>query len=128
MSERRLGLRLSGTDAAFLAGCGLFGFGLRPWLLEFSWLALVAAGHFFLFCNVFRVRRSLELWWSAGFLLNFLVALYGGCFAWSRVLLLQTPVTLLVLALELRSARYHGVFARRINRAHADDWLAGRID
>ncbi|MFT4541047.1 MAG: hypothetical protein ACI841_003687 [Planctomycetota bacterium] len=128
MYKRTVGFRFSKTDAVFLSLCALFAWGMRPWLFEFSWLALVAAGHFFLFCNIFRLRRKFELWWSAYFLVNFLTHVYADAFGWPRVLMVQAPATLLAIGLEMRSARYHGVLAHKINATHLEGWLAGRID
>jgi hypothetical protein len=40
------------------------------------------------------------------------------------VLAVQTPLTALAIAAEMRSPEYHGVLARRLN-PHLDRWLAG---
>ena len=37
---------------------------------EHALIPALALGHFFLFCNVFRVRRSYELVWAGCFLVN----------------------------------------------------------
>jgi hypothetical protein len=71
--------------------------------------------HFFLFCNVFRVRRSYELTWAVVFVVNLLAWQAGGAFSWRNVLLVQTPVTLALIAMEMRGGRYHGVGWRWIN-------------
>ncbi|WP_156346572.1 hypothetical protein [Verrucomicrobium spinosum] len=58
------GFRFSWTDALVL----ILGAGLTGWLASFAGeLALLAAwviGHFFLFCNVFRIGRKPELVWA----------------------------------------------------------------
>jgi len=68
-------------------------------------LALVAPyvlGHFFLFCNVYRISRTLELVWSAVFIADFTAwwQLAGADVA--PALLSQLPVTVIVLVLGLR--------------------------
>ena len=58
------GMRFSFTDfvvlvVATLGAWQLFRFGHPLW-----WIVVAVVGHFFLFCNVFRVSRTLELWWA----------------------------------------------------------------
>ena len=128
--QRTAGFRFSGIDAiaiAIVLGAAVFGFKSFGSLAMFP---LIVLGHFFLFCNIFRVRRNYELIWALIFVLN--------CSAWfvlysnsltinSRVMWLlvtQTPVTVFLIGLEMRSPNYHGVFARRIN-SRLDEYLAG---
>ncbi len=106
------GLRFSKGDAVTLAAAAVATWLLLPRIGSFAWLFPFALGHFFLFCNVFRVRRSYELIWAAGFLLNFGAWVVSGAFDWLGILAVQTPLTLLLIILEIRSPRYHGVFAR----------------
>ena len=127
MRARRAGLRLWPTDVLFLFVCIAVVLLFGEELLEFRWLPLVAAAHFFLFCNVFRVRRSYELVWAALFCVNFMLHVQDASLDWSSVLLWQAPVTVIAIALEMRSARYHGVFAERINSQHLQDWVEGRL-
>lgn len=75
----------------------------------------MALGHFFLFCNVFLVWQKLELAWAAAFVILIAIHLAAGYTGWLSPLIMQTPVTLLILWLQLRSPWYHGVCARRIN-------------
>jgi hypothetical protein len=107
------GFRFSVVDGLFLALCAGATVLLRERLGPFVWIIAAAAGHFFLFCNVFRVRRSYELLWAAVFLANVAAWTWSGRFSWTAVLAVQLPVTALVVALEIRSPRYHGVFSRR---------------
>lgn len=108
----RPGFRFSVVDGIFLLLCACaIGF-LRERLGTFVWIIAAAAGHFFLFCNVFRVRRSYELAWSAVFLVNVTAWTWANRFSWPAVLAVQLPVTALVIALEIRSPRYHGIFCR----------------
>lgn len=109
------GFRFSVVDGLFLALCAAGILLLRESMGTFVWIIAAAAGHFFLFCNVFRVRRSYELAWSAVFLANVLGWAWAGRFTWTAVLAVQIPVTVLVIALEIRSPRYHGIFCA--NRA-----------
>lgn len=65
--------------------------------------------HFFLFCNVFRVRRSLELIWAAAFVINVTCWSAFGNLNWLAILLVQSPITLLGIGLEMSSSTYHGI-------------------
>lgn len=84
--------------------------------LPFAWMLACVVGHFFLFCNVFRVRRSYELMWAVVFLAN---ATYWMVLRlsldWLPPLLTQLPVTLIVIVAEVCSPQYHGIFAEKWN-------------
>ncbi len=75
----------------------------------------VTLAHFFLFCNVFRLRRSYELIWTGAYLVNLGYWILFRELAWAEVLALQTPLTLILIVAEARSSRYHGVFWRKLN-------------
>ena len=51
-------------DGCAIALCAGGVWGLWDLLAEFVWILPCALGHFFLFCNVFRVRRNYELAWT----------------------------------------------------------------
>jgi len=96
----------------------------------FVLLPLVLWGHFFLFCNVFRVSRGWELVWGYGF-----AAVYGysGLLfvgkqylvldkqyfvdiwsLWYYCLLIISPLTLAVILITIFKKDYHGVVYRLI--------------
>lgn len=94
--------------------------------LPFGWILICVVGHFFLFCNVFRVRRSYELGWAAVFLVNVACwMMLRLSLDWLPPLLTQLPVTLAVILAEIRSSQYHGIFAEKWN-PRLDEYLAGR--
>jgi hypothetical protein len=82
------------------------------------WWAFVPAfvlAHFFLFCNVVRMARPLELVWAGGF-----VVLAGATVAfetpgWLVTALVSLLVTVVVVVVEMRKPSYHGVGWQRIN-------------
>ena len=82
------------------------------------WMGLTigfAIGHFFLFCNVFRVARPLELTWAALF-----VVMAGSTIAveqpgWAVTLGCSLVATLIVIVVQMRKPSYHGVAWKRIN-------------
>ena len=126
LPARRQGFRISFGDAVILA----VGFAGTLWLrsMDFPlwWIVLMALGHFFLFCNVFLVWRRLELVWAVAFVILVGVHLAFGHTNWLSPVIMQTPVTLTVLWLQIRSPWYHGIFARRIN-PRLDDFLANKL-
>jgi hypothetical protein len=82
------------------------------------WMGLVvgfAVGHFFLFCNVFRVGKPLELAWSAVF-----VVLAGGTIVtgqpgWLATIAVTLAATLFVIVAQMRKPSYHGIAWQRLN-------------
>lgn len=122
---RTAGFRLSIADAIMLAiGAAATVMAVGP-LGPMAGIFPMAVGHFFLFCNVFRLRRRYELVWAAIFVANFAAWSFTE-FSWTRVLATQLPVTALVIALEIRSPRYHGIGASRLN-PRLPEYLDGRI-
>jgi hypothetical protein len=81
-------------------------------------------GHFFLFCNVFRMARRFELVWAALF-----VALSGssalfGLPGWYASFGLSWLATLALVAAQLRQPSYHGILWQRVNPKLRDWWAA----
>lgn len=63
---------------------------------------------------------SLELIWAVIYVANVAAFVMSDRFDWASILAMQTPVTLTVIAMEIRSPRYHGVFcATRIQSERA---------
>jgi hypothetical protein len=118
--SRACGFRLSWFDVAIL----MIGAMLSWWLTNLSfplyWIVPAALGHFFLFCNVFLVWQRLELLWALAFVLNVAAHVTFDEFSPWPTLLWQAPVTLAVIACQMRSPWYHGIFARQINPRLAD--------
>jgi len=124
---RTWGFRFFPTDAVAILVCGIATWqGLRL-IGPMAWACPAALGHFFLFCNIFRVRRNYELCWAAAFVLNALLWQLSGSLDWLWILICQGPLTLLAIGFEMGSPRYHGIFARGVN-ARLDDYLAGELD
>lgn len=119
------GFRLSAIDVAVL----VLGSVATAYLsLQVSlWLGLGVAfvvAHFFLFCNVFRVARPLELSWSALFVALAACSTLFAVPSWPLVFLLTLPATLVVIVLEMRKASYHGVLWESINPQLPKWWAA----
>ena len=115
-SRRPSGFRFSAADALIIAAGAPV-----TWLAwrvdrELAVLPPVVLIHFFLFCNVFRIRRSYELIWAAAFVVNLTAWAASGEIPWPAVLLVQSPVTVAVIAAEVRGERYHGVGCHWLGR------------
>jgi uncharacterized membrane protein (UPF0136 family) len=124
--KRTWGFRFSAIDAIALIVFGVAIAVLQRFDSSLSWIVAIVAGHFFLFCNIFRLVRQRELIWAVLFVVNVGSWLFLGQLDWFKVLACQLPVSAGVIAWELKAARYHGLFADRINPA-LPDYLEGRI-
>ena len=114
-NRSRVGFRYSLIDGIVLVLGAWLTWYLRQSDFALWWIVPTVLGHFFLFCNVFLVWRRWELVWAALFLVNVAVHLTLGYFGWRQPLLLQLPVTLVVIVRQLRSCHYRGIFAKKIN-------------
>ena len=117
--RRRAGFRLSVLDAIVLALCSP-----ATWLLwyvlgELALLCPVVLGHFFLFCNVFRVHRNREMIWGVSFVAVVCLLTWLGVYSWWRVCLFQSPVTLGVIMTAILSNNYRGLGWSRKKSARA---------
>jgi hypothetical protein len=114
-SSFKPGFRISATDT-FVLVAGVVGSVLGA-QVEW-WMGLVigfVVGHFFLFCNVFRVARPLELSWAALF-----VALAGSTITmeapgWQVTFATSLVATLLVIVVQMHKPSYHGAGWQLIN-------------
>lgn len=108
-SSKKPGFRISIVDIVFLVFSGIMTYILYPYLLSFIWIIPLVVGHFFLFCNVFRVRRNLELLWAIVFCGNIIVHFYTH-FSWKTVLAVQIPTTIIIVIAQILDANYRGIF------------------
>lgn len=124
--KRTWGFRFSPTDSVaivvFIGVAAVF----QRWGSLLWWMLLIAAGHFFLFCNVFRIIRRREFIWAGFFILNIGLWLWFGEPTWPRILACQLPVTVVLIFADIRAPGYHGIFANRLN-PKLNDYLEGRI-
>jgi hypothetical protein len=122
MNEFRPGFRFSPLDGLVLfIGAGL------TWLLGSQMVVaglLVAfvVGHFFLFCNVFRISRRSELIWAAIFVILAVTAIVAGTPPWPVVFGISLVVTIWLIRREMAQPSYHGVGWRRINPSLESWW------
>ena len=109
------GFRLSATDVVVLivgALASAYVFTIDKW--SGAAIAYVVL-HFFLFCNVLRMSRSLELIWAAVFAALAIATISLNAITWPIVLTVSAVMTLVVAMIETRQPSYHGVGWRKIN-------------
>jgi len=124
MPEHRFapGFRLSAIDVLVLiiGGISAAALGaLDPWL----GIAIgFVVGHFFLFCNVFRVARTLELTWAGVYVAISVCTVWFSFPGWPLTYLATTVATAIVVTIELRKLSYHGTWWQRINPGLREWW------
>ena len=113
-SRRPAGFRLWTTDVVVLGLCAPAACVLWPWIGEASLLLPVVLAHFFLFCNVFRVRRAAELIWAGALVVNGVAWMWFDAFAVWRLALAQSPLTVAVILSAVLSKEYRGICSRKL--------------
>lgn len=114
------GFQLSVLDVVVLvlAVIGTYVLGRYSW-----WAGLIilfVVGHFFLFCNVFRIARKSELIWAGTFEVLTASTIFWNIPGWIITITSSLLLTTLLVVLEMRKPGYHGIFWQRINpRLHA---------
>ena len=121
------GFRFSVSDGVVILLAVVFTIVLMRSEFALWWLVPMVVGHFFLFCNVFRVRRSYELTWAFIFLLSVGFWMSRARFDWLPTLFTQVPFTFAVIGAEMLSWRYHGIAAQRIN-TRLSEYITQRTD
>lgn len=88
-------------------------------LSMFSWWWGFVVGfvvvHFFLFCNLIRMSRALELLWAGVFVALSAATILGEFPGWVVTALVSLVVTTIVVIVELRKPSYHGIGWKTIN-------------
>ena len=126
--EFRPGFRCSALDAVVLAAGILASFAIGR---QGGWMSFVipyVVGHFFLFCNVFRISRRLELLWAVLFVALALLTVTSGRPGWPTTIAVSFAATLVVIGLALRQPSYHGIGWKRWNPELHDWWLATHME
>lgn len=124
--RRTWGFRLSAVDVIVLALTGPATWWALPEIGSMSGVIPLVVGHFFLFCNVFRIHRTKELIWGIICLLNVGAWAVMDEMWWPGILMIQMPITIILIWTETRLLRYHGVWANHIN-PRLTDYLEERI-
>jgi hypothetical protein len=118
------GFRISMLDAVVLFLGALFAANIsavRPW---FGVAIAFPIVHFFVFCNVVRMARPLELTWAATFVTLATITVVLEAWSWPVTLSLSLILSIALVAIELRKPSYHGAFWRQINPGLPQWWEA----
>ena len=122
--EFKPGFRFSAFDAVILAGGAVASALAWQGDARLGWVIAIVVGHFFLFCNVFRVARGLELIWAGIFVALTIGTLSWNWPGWFWAMVGTLAATVLVIVIEARKPSYHGVGWRRINPRLREWWQA----
>lgn len=121
----RPGFRLSALDVAILlagATASVYAAGIERW---FGVAVAFVVLHFFLFCNVLRMARPLELAWAGLFVVLSATASFG-YLTWPSVFAASLLMTVFVAVMQARAPSYHGVGWQRMNPRLPDWWQLSR--
>ena len=109
------GFRLSIIDTSFILVAvigSVFFYQQEQFFI--STMLFVPTLQFFLFCNIFRIRRLAELAWAGFYLITFYTA-----YTFHFTPLIPTTITLIlgiiIIGIEIYHPSYHGIFWQRIN-------------
>ncbi len=119
------GFRMSLVDAAVLIFAALV-LVFAPHDTPIPHVAAFVVAHFFLFCNVVRLARALELIWAAVIIALAASTIALGTHGWLVTYTTSLALTIVVVAIEMRKPSYHGVGWRWINPGLRDWWEAQR--
>jgi hypothetical protein len=118
----RPGFRVSTMDVFILIG----GAALAGLAMSIDgWLAtaiVFVVLHFFLFCNVLRMARVLELTWAGVFVGVATASIVGQFFGWPVVFAAASVLTIALATIQLRNPSYHGAGWQRINPTLPEWW------
>ena len=109
------GFRASFTDLCAIATAVVTAAVLFRTFRTASVIILVTTFHFFLFCNVFRIRRRPEMIWAAVFFLLSVSTIRLGVPGWPATIAVALSVAGGLIAWETRHPSYHGVGWKRFN-------------
>jgi hypothetical protein len=118
------GFRLSVVDVFVLVGGTAAATALSIYVWWWGFVPAFVLAHFFLFCNVVRMARPLELVWAGVFVVLAGATIVFETPGWFVTALASLLVTVVVVVVEMRKPSYHGVGWQRINPGLPAWWEA----
>jgi hypothetical protein len=109
------GFRFSEVDAGFMILVSVLSPVLGRQFEQLTIAALFAVFHFFLFCNVLRAQRLLELLWAGAFVGLWSSSYFWGMPSWYATYALAFAVTAAVTVVQVLLPSYHGAFWAVLN-------------
>ena len=116
------GFRLSVFDMFILITGGLVAIYLATVEVIVGFIVAFVVGHFFLFCNVFRISRPPELIWAAFFLSPSIMTITVGYPGWMFTVAISLVLSIAFIIREIKLPSYHGIFWHRINPQLEEWW------
>ncbi len=116
------GFRISLLDAAVLIGGIIAAFIASAYAWWAGMVIGFVVGHFFLFCNVFRIARKPELIWAAVFIVLIGATVQTGWPGWTVAFSMSFIVAVLLIYLEMQKPSYHGIFWTKFNPGLREWW------
>lgn len=118
------GFRLSVVDVFVLFGGTISAIVLSMYVWWWGFIPAFVLAHFFLFCNMGRISRPLELIWAGVFISLAAATIAFEMPGWLVTVLVSLFVTVVVVVVEMRKPSYHGVGWQRINPGLPEWWEA----
>jgi hypothetical protein len=124
MAELRFqpGFRISAVDLAVIVISLIASFVLWAQIWWIGFVILFVVAHFFLFCNVFRISRVLELIWAMIFVVLAYCTLVLESPSWVITIAGSLVATATLIAIEMQKPWYHGILRQRINPKLPEWW------
>ena len=122
----RPGFRLSEIDVGVLMLGILASVLLARFDESFAIALLFTLAHFFLFCNVLRMSRPLELVWALLFVLLASCTIRVGFPPWSYTFSAMLAVMAGMVVIQVLRPSYHGVLWRQLNPNLLQWWAVNR--
>ncbi|MFN0126338.1 MAG: hypothetical protein ACKV19_06605 [Verrucomicrobiales bacterium] len=98
-------VKVSGTDWLVIWSTLFLTIALDRLAFPGWWLPGMVVAHFFVFCNIVKVPRKLEILWALLFVINSGLWFAVENFDWRPVLFTQTPFTLATIGMTLAGRR-----------------------
>ncbi len=122
------GFRISEIDVGVLILATLGSVLLARFDESLAVATVFTVAHFFLFCNVLRMSRPLELVWAALYVVLSASTILIGFPTWSHTFTVMLAVTAIFAVIQVLRPSYHGVFWRQINPNLPHWWTINRAD
>ena len=116
------GFRLSVLDMTILTVGLAATFALATVVWWWGFVFGFVLGHFFLFCNVVRMARPLELAWTAVFVVLAAATVALGTPGWQVTVSVSLFTTVVMVVVQIRKPSYHGLGWRLINPELPNWW------
>ncbi len=125
-AEFQPGFRLSEIDVGILLAGLPFSVLIGHLDESLTFVALFTLAHFFLFCNVLRMSRPLEVLWAVLFVVLAVSTILTGFPTWTFTFSIMLLVTVILTVVQALRPSYHGVFWRQLNPNLPQWWAANR--